>query len=335
LYNRIYPYIHRILPYAGLHILKTQAGIMTSPDKTVIITGGNTGLGYACARHILLRGPEWHVVIACRNVEKAQKAREQLIAGTGNRHVDFEMVDLASLASVRQWAKAFPAGPYPPLYGLVCNAGLSLGDTITKTEDGIETTFQVNCLSHFLLVQLLLPMIQKGGRILFVSSELHRNDGPMKSFRPEYKNPETMAFPQPGEQPMKGFGQKQYSATKLCLLFYTYELARRLAEDKDRAITVNAFNPGLMPDTGLGGLNKMHFTRYFLKYILPIFSKGAVSTPEKSGRILASLLLNEQYQGISGKYFDRDKMIPSSDESLDEAKWTDMWQYSCALLGIE
>jgi NAD(P)-dependent dehydrogenase (short-subunit alcohol dehydrogenase family) len=307
---------------------------MSSPFKTVLITGSNTGLGYACARHILLSAPEWHVVLACRNVEKAQKARETLIAETGNRHVDFEILDLAQLASVRQFAKAYPAGPYPPLHGIICNAGISLGDTITKTEDGIETTFQVNCLSHFLLVRLLVPLMQADGRILFVSSELHRNDGPMKSFRPEYLGPESMAYPRPAAQSLKGFGQKQYATTKLCLLFYTYELARRLSTDVKRPVTVNAFNPGLMPDTGLGGLNKMFFTRYFLKYILPLFSKGAVSTPDKSGRILASLLLDERYQGISGKYFDRERMIPSSEESRDEAKWVDMWKFSSELLGL-
>ena len=107
-------------------------------------------------------------------------------------------------------------------------------------------------------------------------------------------------------------------------MFYTYELARLLSLEPNRAIAVNAFNPGLMPDTGLGGLNKMLLRKIFLKYILPFFAKGAVSNPVVSGRILAALLMDTKYQDITGKYFDRDKIMPSSKESCDTMKWLDL-----------
>lgn len=308
---------------------------MMNNSKTVVITGGNTGLGFACARYICQSQKDWHVVIACRNEVKAQKAVEKIISETGNKNISFQKLDLSSFQSVHEFVSSFLEGGYPPLQGIICNAGISKSDEITTTADGIETTFQVNCLGHFLLVNLLLPHLKEPSRILFVSSELHRNDGSMESFRPDFKSTKEMAYPEKSLVPIENSGRKRYSATKLCLLFYTYELARQLSLENNKSITVNAFNPGLMPDTGLGGLNKMFFTKIFLKYILPIFAKGAVSTPSKSGEILAELLIDDKYQGITGKYFDRDKIIPSSQESYDENKWDDLWQGSESLVGLK
>ena len=309
---------------------------MTSDLKTVIITGGNTGLGFACARNIAQSNNGWHVIIACRNEEKAKAAVEKIILETGIKSISFLKLDLSSFQSVRDFVNLFLQAGYPPLHGLICNAGIALGDEITTTADGIETTFQVNCLSHYLLVNLLFPYLRKPGRrLLFVSSELHRNDGPMKSFRPDFKSANTMAYPEKPIHPLKNSGSKRYSATKLCLLYYTYELARQLSLEGNETITVNAFNPGLMPDTALGGLNKKPLRKFFLKYILPFFAKGAVSNPEISGKCLADLLINDKYRNISGKYFDRDKIIPSSEESYDKMKWIDVWNQSAAIVGIE
>ncbi|MDN4166630.1 SDR family NAD(P)-dependent oxidoreductase [Cytophagales bacterium LB-30] len=306
-----------------------------NPLKTVIVTGSNRGLGYACAKQICQGHSDWFVLLACRNEVKAQQALEEIVRETGNTRIGFLPLDLASFDSVHRFVTSFLQADYPPLHGIICNAGVALGDALTTTVDGIETCFQVNCLGHFLLVNLLLPHIRPSGRILMVSSELHRNDGPMKSFRPDFKSVSDMAYPPSPPRPIKNAGSKRYAATKLCLLFYTYELARRLSLQNTPSITVNAFNPGLMPDTGLGGLNTRHLTRFFLKYLLPLFVKGAVSSPSVSGKILASLLLDSQYQGLSGRYFDWDKVIPSSQQSYDTKEWlAAVWQESEALVGL-
>ncbi len=307
---------------------------MTKCLKTVIITGANTGLGFACVRHILQKGNGWHVVIACRNAEKAKQAVEKITSETGNRNISFQKLDLSSFQSVHDFVSSFLKSGYLPLHGIICNAGIALGDDITTTSDGIETTFEVNCLSHFLLVNLLLSYLEPESRILFVSSELHRNGGPMKSFRPDYKSANEMAYPKKPLLLIKHSGQQSYSSTKLCLLIYTYELARQLSLKEIHAITVNAFNPGLMPDTGLGRLNRKPLLKYFLKYILPFFAKGVVSTPTLSGGILAKLLMEERYQDLTGKYFDRDKIIASSEESYDKTKWLDLWHFSTAIVGL-
>ncbi len=126
---------------------------------------------------------------------------------------------------------------------MVCNAGISASGApgMPRTVDGVETIFGVNHLGHFLLVNLLLNRMGDAGRIVFVTSDLH--DPP--AFFPvkvTYDNAAAIANHGPGMQ--------QYCTSKLCNIYCAYEMTRRLSEQTDRHITVNAFNPGAMSDTG-------------------------------------------------------------------------------------
>ena len=125
--------------------------------QTVVITGGNTGLGYACARAIATQ-PAWHVLIASRN-QNAWAAARQISAETGNPHVSVLPLDLASLAAIRAFAVQLAASDLPPLRAIVCNAGIQIVIGTSYTSDGFETTFGVNHLGHFLLIKLLLPQM--------------------------------------------------------------------------------------------------------------------------------------------------------------------------------
>lgn len=308
---------------------------MTNSEKSIIITGANTGLGYFCAKHIATENRSWHVVLACRDPEKAKIAMDKLIKETGNPNITFIQLDLSSFDSVKEFTRKFIQNNYPPLKGIVCNAGISGEDEIVFTKDGIESTFQVNCLSHFLLIQLLFKKLTPPARILMVSSELHRNDGPMKAFLPNYTNAQELAHPSKEKVNLKGSGQIRYSTSKLCMLFYTHKIHDLLVEKGISNITINAFNPGLMPDTGLGGLNRKLFQKFFLKYILPLFVKDAMSTPLRSGKLLAQLMNSDKYDGLSGKYFDREKEIAPSDESFDKTKIDDLWNTSIKLTHVQ
>jgi NAD(P)-dependent dehydrogenase (short-subunit alcohol dehydrogenase family) len=308
---------------------------MNNSEKSVIVTGGNTGLGYHCAKSIAAESKSWHVILACRNQKKARTSVNKMVAETGNPNITFLPIDLSSFSSVREFVKLFKQKKYPSLKGIVCNAGIAGEDHAVFTSDGIETTFQVNCLSHFLLIHLLLNNLVPPARILMVSSELHRNTGSMKSFLPNYTTAMELAHPGKEQANHKGSGSMRYSTSKLCLLMYTHEFSERFAKKGIKGIYVNAFNPGLMPDTGLGGLNKKILRKYFLKYILPLFAKGATSTPQRSGKLLANLLILEKYEGLTGKYFDRDKDIAPSAESFDVNKRTDLWNTSVNLTKIE
>lgn len=305
---------------------------MKSEMKTVIITGANTGLGFETARHLALNRPEWHLVLACRSETKALTAQRKLTGLSGNLNISFFPLDLSSLSSVREFVQLFNTAKLPPLHGIICNAGMSGTDALEFSADGIEKTFQVNYLSHFLLVYLLLPVMEKYGRIIVVSSELHRNDGPMKAFHPNYTSALQLAGPAVTETMIKDSGSQRYSTSKLCQVLYMNMLSKLLASSKYNEISVNAINPGLMPATGLGGLNKKLLRKWFLKYILPFFAKGAVSTPELSGEIIARMIWSDEFEGISGRCFDREKNVPSSAESHDLGKMKDLWDTSLELV---
>jgi NAD(P)-dependent dehydrogenase (short-subunit alcohol dehydrogenase family) len=147
-----------------------------SDMKTALITGANGGLGFQCAKTILRHGG-WNVMIAGRPGEKTDQAVESLRrdapAGSEVRSLP---VDFASLESVRELAAQFRALDAPPLDAIVCNAGIQSFRELKYSRDGFETTFAVNHLAHFLLVQLLLPQMQAGGRIVLVSSGTHDPD---------------------------------------------------------------------------------------------------------------------------------------------------------------
>jgi NAD(P)-dependent dehydrogenase (short-subunit alcohol dehydrogenase family) len=153
---------------------KEEAMGDTPGAKRVVVTGGNAGLGYECAKGIAGAGPEWRVVLAVRSHEKGERAARAIAEETGNPNVEAMGLDLASLASVRSFARELARrNDLLPLQALVCNAGLQVVSGTTYTENGLEESFGVNHLAHFLLVNLLLRQLEAPARIVFVSSGTH------------------------------------------------------------------------------------------------------------------------------------------------------------------
>src|SRR6266567_658884 len=141
--------------------------------QTIILTGGTSGLGYAYAHSLAASHPDRFVVLASRNQLQGERAVNKLRHATGNRHIEWMSLDLASLVSVRSFVREVIARDLPPLHAVICNAGLQVVSGTTYTQDGFETTFGVNCLGHFLLVNLLLRHLVAPAQIVFVSSGVH------------------------------------------------------------------------------------------------------------------------------------------------------------------
>jgi NAD(P)-dependent dehydrogenase (short-subunit alcohol dehydrogenase family) len=141
-----------------------------SPTHSIIITGGNAGLGFETAKFIAL-DKDAMVVIACRNPKLGRDAVARLTAFGG--HAVFLALDLASQASIRAFAEAYRNAGLPPLKGIICNAGMQNVAAPTRTIEGYELTFAVNHLGHYLLTRLLLGDMAQDGRITFVSSGTH------------------------------------------------------------------------------------------------------------------------------------------------------------------
>jgi NAD(P)-dependent dehydrogenase (short-subunit alcohol dehydrogenase family) len=267
--------------------------------KTCLITGANSGMGKETA--LALAQMRATVVMVCRNKNKGEAARREISKKTGNESVDLLLCDLSSLAEVRGLA-AEVRNRYGKLHVLVNNAGLF--SFSGKTVDGFETTFAVNYLAPFLLTNLLLELLKSSApsRIVNVSSVMH------------FGGHVDLAAIERKETP-SGWGA--YSNSKLALVMFTYELARRL---RGTGVTANCLHPGAVA-TNIGGIPTV-LKRPFLKSA----KEGA-----ETSIYLASA---PEVEKASGEYFEDKVAKKSSDESYDEKNALALWDTTSKMLGL-
>ncbi len=296
--------------------------------KTVVITGANSGIGFATAK-FLAALPQWHVVLACRNASKVATAIAAIRKMHPDARLSFAPLNLFSLTSVRRFPTILAGQQIPPLSGLILNAGgPSMNATSLEfTEDGFERTFQLNFLGHFLLANLLISQMSAGARIIFVSSDLHDPAATRmgKVMAPKFGPVSDLA---------RGIGtaaklkpMARYATAKMYAMMTAYELDRRLRAE-NKPITVNSWSPGVVPTTQAGkGMNpvakRIIASRWFVN-----FMGSHLSTEQEAAQGLGDLLVDAKYSGVSGKYFDGFKESPSSVESRDERKARVVWEES-------
>ena len=284
--------------------------------KNVIITGANSGLGFETAKKIA-RDHAFRVILACRNEAKAARAKADIISATGNGQIDTMKLDTSSLASVRAFANAF-IERYGTVDVLINNAGISPMRESGVTEEGFEVVFATNYLGHFLLTQLLLPYFSANGRILNVTSDMH--NPPFGEL--VWKGVDILAHPT--EEVMR----ERYYYSKLCNLYFVYELARRL-EAEGRGIRVNAFNPGMM-QTNFAPVDKARAA--MVKLTMP----KRFGDLEKSSDAYAELVVNDALAVTSANYYDRSTTaIKSSELSYDMENAKELWEASERLCGLK
>lgn len=286
--------------------------------KTVIITGANSGLGFETTKQIAERGSGYQLIMACRNMEKAQAAKAKILESVPDANLICLELDTSSLAKVRAFVAAFKKLNLP-LYGLVCNAGIA-GRTVSQTNDGFSNIFETNYLGHFLLTQLLLPLMADDGRIVTVSSERH--DALLKGVA----WPGVKALAYGGDAQVD---QQSYPFSKLCMILFSYELDRKLTES-GKHIAVNTVNPGLMTETGLAK-DKSRFTPEVLAQFADI-----IGTAKDSGKMITDLICADKFAEGPVKYYDRssDKPVKSSDLSYDKQVQQELWDFSMKAVGL-
>lgn len=239
-----------------------------------LITGATEGIGKATAVQLALTG--FTVVLAVRNVAKAQELKAEIVTAGGQ--VDILEVDLSSLRSVRQLADTFNAH-YSHLDVLINNAGVFV-PARTLTEDGFEWTFQINYLAGFFLTQLLLGALERSpqGRIINLTSSVYTigkfDEANLQS-----------------EKRYSVFGA--YAASKLLVLLSSLELAGRL---KESPITVNAVHPGIIKTQMM--LRAPGAFRILSWLALP-FAKS----PREGARTSVHLAASPQVRSLTGRYF--------------------------------
>jgi len=273
--------------------------------RTVLITGGNAGIGKESAVALATAGAE--VVFTSRDATRGADARAEIRTRSGNDAVTVMAVDLASLASVRDFAARW-ADDHDHLDVLVNNAGLVLGSR-RETEDGYEMTFQVNHLGPFLLTQLLQDQLVagKGARVVNVASDAHKTARRGLDFDDLQSTGRYRSF-------------KVYGQTKLANILFTRELARRW---NDTGVTANAVHPGFVAssfgrdgDTGRMGDIAMRVVRPF------------ALNAEQGARTQVYVASAPELDGITGGYWVKSAPATPSAAAQDDAAAARLWEIS-------
>ena len=280
--------------------------------KTVVITGANTGIGKTTALDMSKRGAK--VVMLCRDMEKAEKAAEEIREATKGE-VIVHKLDLADLASVRECAEQL-GNSLEKIDILINNAGIMACPKM-KTKDGFEMQFGTNHLGHFLLTNLLMPQLKKaapGARIVNVSSLAHTN-GQMNWDDINYDNTTYDRF-------------KSYSQSKLANVLFTKELARK---GEGSGVNAYALHPGVIKTElgrhmeGMGPVMKMMWR-----------CCGAfIKTPENGANTTIYCSVEESIADHNGRYYSdcAEKRPASQAENMDDAK--KLWELSEGLVKMQ
>jgi len=278
-------------------------------DKICVITGANSGIGKVTARELAKQGA--HVVMLCRNEEKAERAKEGILRVCGHSRVDIVLADLASTQQIRSVAENINQD-YHKIDLLVNNAGLMTDNTRSTTDDGFEMTFGVNHLAPFLLTQLLLDKVlaSERGNIINVSSEAHRFASfDLKDL--QYEN-------------RKYNGLKAYCSSKLCNILFTRELSQRLPAH----VVTNSLHPGAVASNFGGGVSS------FFGVVMKLARPFMVSE-EKGAETSIYLATSEEGFTATGLYFKDKKVTNPNKEASSSYNAKRLWEISEELLNTE
>lgn len=286
--------------------------------KIAIVTGANIGLGYETT--IGLAKKEIKVIMACRNLVKAEAAKEEILNKVPGAQLEVLKLDLNSLQSVRDFVEEFKA-KYDHLDLLIENAGIMI-PPFSKTDDGFESQMGVNYFGHFLLTNLLFPTLKntKDARIVTLSSNAH------KTGKIDFENLNA-------EKNYSKMGA--YSQSKLACLMFAYELQRRIEAAGLNMIAVSA-HPGVSM-TNLGQFIPK-VALFLLKPLEPIFTHSAANASLPT--LYAAL--GEDVEG--GDYFGptgykemkgKPGKVTSMPQSHDKEVAKKLWDESEKLTGKE
>ncbi len=280
--------------------------------RTVVVTGGNSGIGFETAAALASMGAR--VLVTARNADKGRAAVAAITERLhGEVSVQLVVFDLADLASVRQGAAEI-LEQAPRLDVLVNNAGLVLTER-AETVDGYEATFAINHLGPFLLTNLLLERLAGStpARIVNVASTAH---GATRKGIP-FDDLQTTG---------RYRGMRVYGQSKLANMLFTLELARRF---EGRGVTANSLHPGTVR-TGYGGDGD---ARGFLAFGIKIASPFFLS-PAKGARTSVYLASSPEVEGVSGEYFVKCKPRKPRRWAQDPEAARRLWQVSEQLVGL-
>jgi NAD(P)-dependent dehydrogenase (short-subunit alcohol dehydrogenase family) len=279
--------------------------------KTVVITGGNAGIGKATAIALAKKGAE--ILITSRSEAKAKAAVEEIKSASKNENVDFVLINLIDQESVRKAAEEIKT-QCPKIDVLINNAGCYLSD-LELSPQGIEGQFATNHIGHFLLTNLILDNVKAAGnaRIINLASIAHKSTRELNFDDLNYDKEEYG-------------GWKSYSRSKFCNILFTKELARRL---EGTGVTANAVHPGGVR-TEIAEKDANWYTK--LGWIV---MKPFMITVEDGAKTSIHLASSADVEGQSGHYWVKCKQEWSNRPSQDPELAKALWKKSEELVGQE
>jgi len=322
--------------------------VRTGTPGTALITGASSGVGLFAAKALVDRG--WHVVMACRDVEKARRAQAALaIVEITQVHLQ---VDLGDLDSVRQLVADFHASGRP-LDALICNAAVYLPrlQHPERSPQGYELSMATNHFGHFLLIHLLLEDLRRSShpsRRLVILGTVTANSkelggkipipapadlGDLSGFAGGFKAPITMAD---GKRFKPG---KAYKDSKLCNMITTQELHRRL--HGSTGVVFTSLYPGCVADTPL-----FRNTPRLFQTIFPWFQKnitGGYVSQALAGERVAQVVDDPDFaiSGVHWSWGNRQKKggrqfsQELSEKASNPETAARMWDLSMRLVGLD
>ncbi len=276
--------------------------------KTVLITGGTGGIGYATATGLASMGAR--VGVIGRDRRRTADSAAAMAAASADPDLELFLGDLSSQAEVRRLATEV-LDRLPRIDVLINNVGGSW-DTRHVTADGLERTFAVNHLAAFLLTDLLLDRLKESGqaRVVTVSSGAHTTG------RIDFDDLQATR---------SWSGARAYSQSKLANVLFTYELARRL---QGTDVTANALHPGVVR-TSFGADDPGVVQRLIVPFVRPF-----MRSPARGATTSIHLASSPDLAGRTGGYYSDSKPKRSSTASYDEAVAARLWQVSSDLVGM-
>jgi NAD(P)-dependent dehydrogenase (short-subunit alcohol dehydrogenase family) len=276
--------------------------------KICMVTGANSGIGKATALELAQMGAT--VVMVCRDRARSEEARSEITTKSRTNAVDLLQADLSSQQSIRQLVENFQHH-YTHLHVLINNAGAAFTGRRRETVDGLEMTFAVNYLAPFLLTNLLLDMLTASApaRIVNVSSNSHEAGYiQLDDLQAEHHRP-----------------MRAYEQSKLAVVLFTYELARRL---QGTGVTANCLHPGFVA-THIGQSDAGPAFRLLVKLIA---SFG--TSPQEGAKTSIYLASSPEVEGVTGKYFVKSNPKRSAAISYDESLQRHLWEQSAKLVNV-
>ena len=272
----------------------------------IVITGATSGIGAAAARLLAFRGFELGIV--ARDAGRGQRFCEQLRSTGASGQIHLFVADLSRMGEVRQLVDRIQAS-FGRLDVLVNNAGVDVGRRET-TEEGHELTFAINYLAPFLLTTRLLGLLRESApaRVVNVVSSGHRGG------RIDFEDL---------EHERHFSGQRAYNDSKLALVLFTYELARRL---RGSGVTANCVDPGFVKHTNIG--RTLPWPYQLVGTLLTPF----MAQPEKAAEAIVQAVSASELGEVSGAYLKGGRRIRSSKQSYEVELARRLWDRTEELL---